>query len=614
MAALAAGKLSEEDDEEQTDELEALASIYPEKMMLIDEDAGRSFELSIQFPPVRSTVSVSFVPRAANTASSTLSVTEKSETKRRRKKTKAKQRVCKFFGTSEGCRYGDRCRFFHGLDARNIAAAADVPETRVATKSAAHDTGIRLTHLLPIVLRVTFPPKYPSAQPPDFVLSSPWLMPNHRARLREQMLSLWDKGMPIVFSWIQYLESDEPSALVDCITLYEQDAQEHTTYANSAATAAFVPDNNRGSVESLIDAMVRYDRQGKANEFAQSEHSCEICFDQKPGTDFILFEASCGHYFCRECLESYVDLHLRGASPVSDLCCPSGTGRCSQREFKRLLTADEVFCISGEEARVKFERLLLQQALSSMGDIVFCPKTSCQTPTVEESENFGHCPKCRFAFCTLCFESFHPGRQCITGEEAIRIARRHNAEGKSNFGPEEQERRKRLIQTAQSLAMIKRSTKQCPSCRSAVSKTRGCNKMSCPCGTKFCYSCSKDITAEGYDHFGPNSCVLFDDAAIRQWEMEMAGFQYNPEFHFGLQVRRAGVGAAAAGADQEVIWLHCPRCRQRNVRGENENNQIRCWACQTKFCACCRGVIMNTASHYERGKRCRQHGGPVAGK
>ena len=186
------------------------------------------------------------------------------------------------------------------------------------------------------------------------------------------------------------------------------------------------------------------------------------------------------------------------------------------------------------------------------------------------------------------------------------MAQQFSSAGRKNFGPEEQERRKRLIQSAQSLAMIKKSTKQCPSCRSAVSKTRGCNKMTCNCGTIFCYSCSKDISSVGYDHFGPDSCVLFDDEAIRQWEAEMAGFQYNPQFQFGLQVRRAELPEA------EIIWLHCPRCRQRNVRGEDGNNQIRCWACRTKFCACCRGLVIDTSKHYGRGKSCRQHGGPVA--
>ena len=591
-AAAAASTANEDDAEEQADELEALTSIYPEKIVVVDQGHGSAricFEISVAMAPAVDSVPLFYVPGASE-----------------RDTKKQMRRLCRFFGTKQGCRHGDRCKFLHQDASSGTSGAA----TAVAKEHKnAVDTGIRLRHLLPIVLRVTFPPNYPSKVPPDFTLSSPWLHQVHRERLRQSMLSEWDEGVPVVFTWIQNLESKEAVALINRIVLKQ----------NAGANDCTGDGADGIDVDRLIDAMMHYDRQIQADEFIKSDHTCDICFDTRPGPDFIRFDASCGHFFCRECLTSYVDVHLRGSSPISDLCCPSGMGRCSERESKRTLTAMEVFRISGEEAKIKFERLQLQQALSSMGDIVFCPKQKGQRPTIEESEHFGHCPKCRFAFCTLCFESFHPGSECITNEEAIRLARKHNSGGTNgHFGPEEQERRKRLIQQAQSLALIRKSTKQCPSCRSAVSKTRGCNKMTCPCGTKFCYSCSKNITTEGYDHFGPDSCVLFDDEAIRQWEAEMAGAQYNPEFYFGLQVRRAGGGdhgrerGGGRHRHQELIWLHCPRCRQRNVRGENGANQIRCWACRTKFCAACRSVITDSASHYGRGKSCRQHGGPIA--
>jgi len=61
-----------------------------------------------------------------------------------------------------------------------------------------------------------------------------------------------------------------------------------------------------------------------------------------------------------------------------------------------------------------------------------------------------------------------------------------------------QEQRK--VEELLSLREVLRSTKQCPSCRMAIAKTEGCNKMVCDnCGTFFCYRCSRATSA--YAHF-----------------------------------------------------------------------------------------------------------------
>ena len=44
------------------------------------------------------------------------------------------------------------------------------------------------------------------------------------------------------------------------------------------------------------------------------------------------------------------------------------------------------------------------------------------------------------------------------------------------------------------------------------------------CGIYFCFRCLKDITDVGYDHFGSNSCVLFEDAEVEAWNAQ----QFNP--------------------------------------------------------------------------------------
>ena len=51
---------------------------------------------------------------------------------------------------------------------------------------------------------------------------------------------------------------------------------------------------------------------------------------------------------------------------------------------------------------------------------MYCPRKNCNTPVIEESDNLGQCVKCKYAFCTLCFQSWHPGTVCMTAEDKIR--------------------------------------------------------------------------------------------------------------------------------------------------------------------------------------------------
>lgn len=59
------------------------------------------------------------------------------------------------------------------------------------------------------------------------------------------------------------------------------------------------------------------------------------------------------------------------------------------------------------------------------------------------------------------------------------------------------------------------------------------------------------------------------------------------------------------GAEKNVI--RCPRCRQRNLRGENKNNHMKCWNCRTNFCFLCAAVLMPPFTKHFTKSLCKQH-------
>jgi len=173
--------------------------------------------------------------------------------------------------------------------------------------------------------------------------------------------------------------------------------------------------------------------------------------DEMP-TDSIAIIDSCGHTFCRECLRKHVTVRLEEHRfPILCPTCTAGkgkgkgkTGEVSQSLALNLGLTDEQFRIWTEMEMVAFSVLLHCRR---------CQRSMFVARDEHEEANIIICPlpDCNHAWCKLCQQSID-----------FR-APEHSCDGTSELD--------NLIK--------EQGWKYCPTCKTPIQKTSGCNHMTC---------------------------------------------------------------------------------------------------------------------------------------
>uniref|UniRef100_A0A0D9YWT0 RBR-type E3 ubiquitin transferase n=1 Tax=Oryza glumipatula TaxID=40148 RepID=A0A0D9YWT0_9ORYZ len=204
------------------------------------------------------------------------------------------------------------------------------------------------------------------------------------------------------------------------------------------------------SLDSMIPLIQRYSKERSHEIFARRIHECGVCLSENTGRNFI--QLPCSHSFCVKCMET--------------------------------------------------------QMLDTMPDVAYCPR--CSAACVAAGDD-AQCSRCFFTFCAVCRERRHVGDTCVSPNQMLDIMLERQKEKRPSAAPSPNSQavsEKRKMEELLSLREVMRTSRQCPSCKMAVSKTAGCNKMVCSnCGRPFCYRCSRAIT--GYEHFA-GECKLFE--------------------------------------------------------------------------------------------------------
>ena len=368
--------------------------------------------------------------------------------------------------------------------------------------------------LPPFELSFSFPKGYPTESSPAFTISCSWLSLHNLAKLASKLEDLWKENKAeVLFTWFNFLIEDSINFLryktLDISHLVSDSKQ--TT--KSKQLRMFKPAVTRGDGyydrravrtylgQDLITSLQAFSSYRQEELYKNTYFVCVVCMSSHTGSESICF--SCSHSTCKACLKGYFEVQIADGN-VHGLKCP---------EYKCpiLATTEQIASVVSEETLKRYDKLVLNSVISSMTDVVFCPRVGCNSHVIPDRDSqLASCSECSFAFCSNCKFTFHgvsPCRLFRSEKDRLEIMKKYNSASPEEKSALEKLYGKQQIERAFNEYLtqnwINEYSKPCPQCDANIEKIDGCHKMTCwRCNSYFCWLCLTMLTgANPYTHF-----------------------------------------------------------------------------------------------------------------
>ncbi|KAI8621361.1 RWD domain-containing protein [Chytriomyces sp. MP71] len=434
-----------------------------------------------------------------------------------------------------------------------------VPESDTINVAIPTGSSLIVSQLPPVSLLFSLPQRYPSYRLPKFTLSATWLGIDQIAILRRKLDRFCSEtlsiGSMVLFDVASMISSEGLAPLL---------SSENTLILQSA---------------EALDAVIAFDKEMEQRKFDTSSISCGICLDTKSGAASFRF-TSCSHTYCKACLLEYFSIHIHEKQAAQVTCPSPSCKKEADTEKPQPLPPQSLAAILPPELLRKYEELLHLHNMLQQPNLTYCPRTTCQAPTLKdpEEEKLCICPSCKYAFCFFCNRTWHGyASYCqirhltLVAEEYKTADDQHKRTMETKYGKKTLERAIReLEEDAQNAAWLSANAQACPHCRVMVQRSEGCAHMTCKtCGTHFCFLCGERLRKEDpYKHFNTRAspCYgkLFEGAlneAPDPFEFEeeedagagAGGARLPPDVAGNNPVVLDGAGLAPANADTEAV-------------------------------------------------------------